>query len=138
MQTTQSVSDLLKGTNQLDFIAFEEFFHKIQVLRDSRLQSEFSRTEAALLQKLAEQPSAGVLIRWHFLIGKRDADSLSEKEFDELVALTATMEKRDLKRLQTLARLADLRKMSLPEVVDFYKIRPAGESVNTRHSDYFC
>ena len=123
MQATQTVGELLKGTHQLDFIDFEEFFRKIQVLRDSRLHSDFSRVEADLLKKLADRPSAVTRTRWNFLIGKRDADTLSEKELDELVLLTATMEKWELKRLQTLARLADLRKMSLPEVVDFYKIQ---------------
>ena len=122
MPATATVSELLQNAQRLDTPDFEEFFRKIERLRAQR-QAPASQ-ESRLLEKINEGLPRRLAQRWHYLIARRDMGSIAPAELDELLKLTETVEKLDLRRLKLIARLADLRKLTLPEVVELYKIRP--------------
>lgn len=124
MDNQITISELLKSAGQLNTSEFEEFFMKIQSLRRQRLPFSVSDEE----NKLLKQINAGLLsskqVRFEYLIARRDMRIITEQEFNELLELTKEVEKNDTIRLKRIAKLADLKKMSLPEVVDYYNLRP--------------
>ena len=63
-------------------------------------------------------------LRFHYLIAKRDLHTLTAEEYQELLSLTQAFEKYELRRLKLLTKLADIKKFTLPEVIDYYNIRP--------------
>jgi len=101
-----SVNELIKTVGQLSVEEFQLFYAKIQAIR---AQTPFSRKKQ---------------IRFNYLIAKRDLYTLTETEYEELLSLTEAFEKYELHRLKLLTKLADLRKITLPEVIDYYNIRP--------------
>ncbi len=124
MDNQITINELLKSVGQLDTREFEEFFMKIQSLRAQKIPSDVRSEE----NKLLKQINAGLLstkqVRFEYLVARRDAGTIMEQEFNELVTLTEEIEKNDTLRLKRIAKLADLKKMSLHDVVDFYKLRP--------------
>ncbi len=122
MTATATVSELVQNVQRLNAPDFELFFRKIQTLRTKR-QTPVSQ-EAKLLEKINAGLPRRLAERWQFLIARRDAGTISPAEFEELMQLTETVEKLDFQRLKLITRLAQLRNVSLPEVVELYKIRP--------------
>ena len=87
-----------------------------------------TKKEEGLLAKINTPFADSKKSRFNLLIAKRDAKTLSLTEYEELLALTEDFEKYELRRLQLLAQLADLRKISLPEVISFYELFPSANS----------
>ena len=56
--------------------------------------------------------------RYWELIDKRRAETLSSKEYDELLELSDKSEELNAERIKALAELAQFRGVSLPEVMD--------------------
>ena len=83
-----------------------------------------TQKENNLLQKIKQPFSAKKNTRFNFLIIKRDAETLSSEEYQELLLLTENFESYELERLKLLTQLADLKKISLPEVINFYNLHP--------------
>jgi len=69
--------------------------------------------EAELLLRINQGPSETVWRRYHDLSSRRDAESLTSQEHEELIGLSQTIEAADVKRLQYMAELAKLRGVSL-------------------------
>ena len=86
------------------------------------------KKEAALLAKINTPFAHKKKHHFNLLIAKRDAKTLSSTEYEELLALTEDFEKYELRRLQLLAKLADLRKISLPKIISFYELSPSANS----------
>ena len=125
MDNQISISELLRSVGQLSTHDFEDFFIKIQSLRHQKTASDGMNIEES---KLLKQIKTGLLstkqTRFEYLIARRDARTITESEFEELLKLTHEIEKNDVIRLKRIAKLADLKRMTLPEVVSFYNLQP--------------
>jgi hypothetical protein len=75
-----------------------------------------SQSETELLTKINRTLPKRVRERYEELVGKRRAETLTEKEHAELLRLTAEVEKLQASRLEALAELARLRNTSLSRV----------------------
>jgi hypothetical protein len=75
--------------------------------------SQLSPKESELLVKISQILPAHLQRRYDELIPKRRESALSEAEYDELLRLTEQVEAFDVKRVESLAELARLRKTSL-------------------------
>lgn len=124
MTSSSTVADLLKNVQQLNDAEFEDFFKKLLLLRESSRAGLLSELELTLLQQINERLPKEKQIRFNLLIAKRDAEIINEEEYEELLDLTAEIESLDLKRLKSMTQLAELRKITLPEVVELFNIRP--------------
>jgi hypothetical protein len=119
-----TVNELLRNVVQLPAADFEEFFSKIQLIRSSKSKGDFSAEELKLLEKINSGLPRRQHLRWNYLIARRDSGTIIPAEYEELLQLTEAVENFEVKRLQWMSRLAELRGMSLPEVVEFYQIHP--------------
>jgi len=119
-----SVNELIKTVGQLSVEEFQLFYAKIQAIRAQKTPAIVSEQEEKVLKKVRAPFSRKKQIRFNYLIAKRDLYTLTETEYEELLSLTEAFEKYELHRLKLLTKLADLRKITLPEVIDYYNIRP--------------
>ena len=117
-----SVNELLKTVRQLSVEEFQLFYAKIQAIRSQKTPIDISEQEKKVLTKVNAPFSRKKQIRFHYLIAKRDLHTLTEEEYRELLSLTQAFEKYELRRLKLLTKLADIKKITLPEVIDYYNI----------------
>jgi hypothetical protein len=75
-------------------------------------------TENILLQKIAQTLPTAIQQRYNDLRAKLQAETLTTAEHQELLNLTDTIEQFDADRLQHLLELAQLRQISLPELLN--------------------
>jgi hypothetical protein len=68
--------------------------------------------------------SSSKQVRFNYLIARRDAQIITENELSELLKLTDEIEKSDTIRLKRIAKLAEMKGFSLPDVVRVYNIKP--------------
>jgi acetolactate synthase small subunit len=118
MPTIQvDTEQLLHAALQLPRPELEQFVTQLQSLRLQHNTARLTQDEAELLLKINEGLLSTTQQRLDELIAKRQAQSLTAAEHQELIELTEQSEKIDANRLQHLLALAALRKVSLDEVV---------------------
>lgn len=61
------------------------------------------------------------------IISRREAEAITDGELQELIALTEEVERRDAERLRALAQLAELRRTTLPLLMETLGLRPGGD-----------
>lgn len=123
MVSQMSVNELLKGVQQLSAEDFDLFFKKISSLR-SNSGNKDSAKEQALLEKINAGMPLALEQRFAQLIAKRDLEMLTDAEYQELLQLTEKSEELQTKRLGYMMELAQLKGLTLPQVVKQYKLHP--------------
>lgn len=84
-----------------------------QQFGDSAGSASYSNREAELLVRIGSGPLEPVWMRYHQLSAKRDAETLTQEEHAELVALSEAIEAADVTRLEHMVELAKLRGVDL-------------------------
>lgn len=118
-----STDDLLTAIAKLDLPELDDFTSRVIRLRAQRLAPHIPKNEAELLKRINQGVPFNVQTRYDELAIKRDAETLTAQEYDELLQLTEQIEKVDAERLRNLAELARLRKTSLDALMDELDIR---------------
>lgn len=124
MDNQITIPELLKGVGQLSTYEFEEFFNKLLSLRGQKITSNTHLEEIKLLKQIKTGLLSSKQVRFEYLIARRDARLITEQEYNELLKLTEEIEKNDTLRFKRIAKLAELKNMSLPDVVHFYNLSP--------------
>ena len=123
MVSQTSVNELLKGVQQLSAEDFDLFFKKVSSLRSKSGNKDFAK-EQALLEKINAGMPLALEQRFAQLIAKRDLETLTDAEYQELLQLTEKSEELQTNRLGYMLELAQLKGMTLPQVVKHYKLHP--------------
>lgn len=118
-----NIKDLVTNVEQLDMPQLERFYRKIQSLYELRRKSEQERQEQAILKELQGHRFFAQL-RFDYLIAQRDLEQLTAIEYQELLTLVEAFEQHELERLRLLTKLAQVRNISLPQVMKLYSITP--------------
>lgn len=113
-----STDELLKAADQLSQSELEQFARQVIALRARRQAPCLPHVEAKLLIKINQGADPDVQQRYDELIEKRQAESLSSDEYQELLRLSDEIEKVNAHRMEYLAELARLRQMSLTELME--------------------
>jgi carbon storage regulator CsrA len=95
----------------------EELTAGLLALRAKRLAPVASEEETELLLSINEGVPAELTDRAASLIEKRDSSSLTVEESGELLQLADEVERRGVERLEALSRLAELRGVSLRDLM---------------------
>jgi hypothetical protein len=85
-----------------------------------------SPAEADLLQKINQGLPPEVWERYHQLVAKRRAETLTPSEHTELIRLSDQIELANARRLEHLVELARLRQISLDTLMDQLVIKAPG------------
>jgi hypothetical protein len=85
-----------------------------------RFQTHYSAptTEAELMQQINIGLSPSEWEQYHALMAKRQAETLTQNEHQQLIATSDRLEKLNVQRVQALIQLAELRHQTLPDVME--------------------
>jgi CBS domain containing-hemolysin-like protein len=123
-----SLEELLKGVAQLEARELEHFVARVLAIRAQRLAPSLIKEEAELLERIGHGLSPADQERYRELMAKRQAETLSPEEHAELLEWTGRIEQADAERVRALSSLAQLRGVSVEEVMTDLGIRtPAYE-----------
>ncbi|MEL6263591.1 MAG: STAS/SEC14 domain-containing protein [Cyanobacteria bacterium J06626_6] len=112
-----SVDELIKAANQLNETELDRFLQQVVTLRTQRKASVLSVEEAQLLDKINQAIPATLQEQYQRLRTKREEESLKSQEHSQLIELSKQIEQLGAQRLEALATLAQLRQVSLPELM---------------------
>lgn len=124
VETELSTDKLLKAVEQLSQPELERFAFQVIALRARRQVHSLPQAEAKLLLKINEGLPPEAQRRYDELVAKRRMESLTPDEYDELLRLTDQIENLEAHRMEYLAELARLRKVSLTDLMQSLDIRP--------------
>jgi hypothetical protein len=82
------------------------------------------KIEANLIQKINQSLSQIEWLRYRELIAKRQAETLTPDEQVQLIALSDQIEEANVKRIEYVAELAQVRKTTIPAVMKELGLRP--------------
>ncbi|HXE53832.1 MAG TPA: hypothetical protein VN541_12495 [Tepidisphaeraceae bacterium] len=108
----------------LDPDSYAEAAIREQLQRDPIQVPRLSAEEADLLKQINLGFSNETWDRYDLLIGKRENETLTAKELDELRGLTDELEAANVRRIEALTRLARLRNTTLQAIMDELQIKP--------------
>lgn len=104
-----------------------ETIRTLSVAEQNALWQKLDHTPTAentLLRKIAETLPTAIQQRYNELRAKLQAETLTSIEHQELLELINVVEQFDADRLQHLVDLAQLRQITLPELLNQLKISP--------------
>jgi hypothetical protein len=122
--TPASVEELLKAADQLPTDQLEAFVSQALLLQARRRVPYVPEREAELLLKIHEGLPEETRARYYALIDKRDDETLTPEEYKELLRLTDEAEAWNVRWIEALTELAQLRQLSLRDLMDSLGIRP--------------
>lgn len=112
LEVQLSPEQLLKAVKQMPPPELEWFAEQVMALRP-RPERGLSQAESELLLKINQGVPADLQRRYDELIAKRDAATLTEDEYKELLELTNQVEMLDARRVELLIELAHIRQKPL-------------------------
>jgi hypothetical protein len=118
------LEELIKAANKLDETDLDQLLHQVVVLRARRKAKVLSTEEAQLLLKINQGIPADLRNRYQILCQKREAEALTDTEHDTLIQLSNQIEQIGAQRLEALASLAQLRQVSLLDLMAALGIQP--------------
>lgn len=116
MNNPLSVKELVENAGNLDNASFEDFYEKIQSIRLLKLPVQLAERDIKWIEKIQFAVPRQKQMRFDYLIAKRDSRTITDTEYQELLMLTAEIEKIDLLRLKRMAKFADQKNISLEMV----------------------
>ncbi|MBI4769783.1 MAG: STAS/SEC14 domain-containing protein [Chloroflexi bacterium] len=116
--------ELLKAVGQLSQPDLEQFVFQVIALRARQQAPSLPRAESELLLKINEGVPSDIQKRYNELITKRQGETLTADEYDELLQLTQQVEETEVRRVECLAELARLRRTSMTALMENLGIRP--------------
>jgi len=129
MPTTQikaqpSFDKLLKMVEQLNSSELEKFTFQVVALHIQRKASQLPNREFELLFKVNQKIPNNIQTRYDELIAKRQAETLTTEEYQQLLQLTEQFEQFEAVRIETMAELANVRQSSLTNLMKELNIQP--------------
>jgi hypothetical protein len=119
-----SIDEFIKAANQLNETDLNQLLHQIVVLRARRKTIILPEEEAQLLLKINQGIPSDIRTSYQILREKREAETLDDKEYDSLIQLSNQIEQIGAQRLESLAKLAQLRQVSLLDLMETLGIQP--------------
>jgi hypothetical protein len=119
-----SIDELIKAANQLNETDLNQLLHQIVVLRARRKTLILPEEEAELLLKINQGIPTDLRASYQILREKREAETLDDKEYESLIQLSNQIEQIGAQRLEALAKLAQLRQVSLLDLMETLGIKP--------------
>jgi hypothetical protein len=117
MQTTPSVKAILTTVRQMPIAELEELVDQVIAIRAERVAPHLTADEGKLLARINKGLPTEDRNRMRSLIEKRDDETITAEEWRELAALNDQLELLHADRLAALAELANLKGVTLDEVM---------------------
>lgn len=125
MDTPLSTAEMLNNAALLDAQTLDQFVQNLIALRARRKLAAPGGQEAALLEKINRGLPAEQLQRFLYLQERRESETLTDLEHEELMELIAAIERLNAERVQYLGELAQLRKIPVRQLMRELGLFPA-------------
>lgn len=119
-----SLEDILEAVKQFSPSELESFTQQVQLIQAQRKTPHLSKRETELLKQINQGIPQTFWQPYKQLAAKRDVGTLTETEHKELLRLSDEMERLNAERLGYLVELAQLRNVSLTELMEKLGIQP--------------
>jgi len=113
-----SLTELLHAANELDELDLDVLVDQVLLLRAQRKSSVLSEDETRLLLQINEGIPEEMHRQYRSLVVKRDAETLTDDEYETLLALSDRIEVMAAARAESLVKLANLRQIPLMQLMD--------------------
>jgi hypothetical protein len=118
MATNSSLASLYHEAERLDNRSLDAFITHIMSMRVRREVSDVQQKESALLKKINQSLPIEQIERFRSLNEKRIETGISNQEQAELLVLLEKIEKLNVNRVKHLTALAQLRQISVRELMN--------------------
>jgi hypothetical protein len=116
---------LLHNMAQMPVMELENFIHEVNALIRRKKTQDKGYREGVLLEKINQTVlNKKQIDRYHILVEKLEADTLSEAEHTEFMLIADHEEKLRNRRVKYMIELAQLRNISLPQLMVTLGLKP--------------
>lgn len=119
-----SALDLLQAVQQLSQPELEQFVEQFIQLRAQNIAPSLPKKESELLIKINQGLPEELQRLYQGLIDKRDRETLTKSEYQQLLESTEQVEKYQAQRLEYLTQLAQIRQISLTKLITQMGLKP--------------
>lgn len=119
-----SPEQILSAIQKMPETDLDLLIRQVLQIRGQRQAPNLSRTESDLLHRVTYCVPVELQTRFNELIKKRQAITINELELQELCDLNDRIELLEASRIKDLAQLAQLRSVSLLELMNQLKLTP--------------
>ncbi len=102
----------------------DNFVSKVLAIQAKLKAPSLSAQETQLLSQANSYLDENQQQRWNMLEAKRQQDTLTETERQELITLNDIAEQKNVEHMAALAKLAQLRQISLPDLMKQLGTKP--------------
>jgi 3-dehydroquinate dehydratase len=113
-----STEQIISAVTHLSLPELEQVFDQVLQLKAERKADHLSAEESALLIQVSRSVPAELRERLATLRAKREDDSITDAEYEELSLLNDKAEEAHADRMAALVELAKVRGVSLPALMD--------------------
>jgi hypothetical protein len=113
-----STEQIISAIARLSLPELEQVFDQVLALQARRKATALSAAESALLARVNQGLPVALRDRIGFLRAKREEDSITDAEYEELTRLTDQTEERHANRMAALGELAKRRGVGLAALMD--------------------
>jgi hypothetical protein len=118
-----STEQLLRAVEQLPAQELDAFVAQVIALRAQRNAPHLNQEETILLRQINARLAPDLQRQFDELVAKRQSETITPDELQELIGITDQIEHHDAQRLAALNNLARLRQMTTPALMDLLGIR---------------
>jgi hypothetical protein len=113
-----SLDELIQAANELNELDLDQLLQQVVAMRARRQTPILPEAELLLLQQINQSIPTDRRRQYQQLREKREAETLTPTEHNLLIELSKQIENLGAKRLEALARLAQLRQVSLNSLME--------------------
>lgn len=118
MPNQLSTEQIISAVTQLSLPELERVFDRVLALQAERKAPRLTEEEPALLARINQGLPEELRERLTSLRAKREGETITDAEYEELTRLTLQAEELHAERLAAMVKLARLRGVSLPALMD--------------------
>lgn len=108
--------DILKSVSKLETNEIVQFMHEISRIVANRKVQSLPLRESELLKSINESVPSKLQMQYEALALKLNNETISEKEYQQLLKIVAKLEEAKVKKLEYMIELARLRNTSLKDL----------------------
>lgn len=121
---TITIGELIKGAEALETAVLEDYIQKILQIRAKRIAKNLDRQEAELLKNINIGLSEEKQLRKAVLWKKRETETLTKSEYEELMNIIDESEALNVTRVINIGKLAQLRAVTPIQLMEDLGIKP--------------
>jgi hypothetical protein len=120
----EQLPGIFQTLSSLSLSELDQVIKQLIGLRKQKLPGVLSQDEADLLKKINKPVPFEIQQRYNNLLYIRNRKKLTDIEYQELLELTAYTENLNVNRLENLLQLANLRNISLDDLLEQLELKP--------------